>query len=217
MDLPEVVRKKIEIIFKHKALQELIQSIEEKKSASIDEIHSPIYHLFSGDLQNMKDLSEKLVYNGLDTKIPTLFISECVFIYLEPQYSDAIIHWAASNFEKSFFWLYEQIKPNDPFGSMMLNNLEKRGCPLLSIKKYPDLQSQIQRFQNLGWQFVQAFDMKTIYNTILEKKKVLRVAKLEMLDEFEEWDLIQEHYCIVWASNEKEKDSYWFHIKYKVT
>jgi tRNA wybutosine-synthesizing protein 4 len=52
-----------------------------------------------------------------------LWISECVLIYLETDKSDAIIKWCAE-FVNSSFWLYEQINPDDPFGRMMVDNLQ---------------------------------------------------------------------------------------------
>jgi len=70
---------------------------------------------------------------------------------LEPIYSSAIISWAAQEFSTSAFITYEQIKPDDQFGAVMLKNLENRGCSLLSIKEYPDLISQRKRFTTMGW------------------------------------------------------------------
>ncbi len=41
--------------------------------------------------------------------------------------------------------------------------------------------------------------MVQIYNTYLDKQEVQRVQKLEFLDEFEEWHLIQGHYFVLLA------------------
>ena len=57
-------------------------------------------------------------------RLPTLFISECVLIYLEVENSDAIIKWAASNFHAAAFVTYEQIRPHDSFGAIMIKNLQ---------------------------------------------------------------------------------------------
>jgi hypothetical protein len=38
--------------------------------------------------------------------------------------------------------IYEQILPHDPFGQTMINHLKSRGCPLLSVESWPDLQAQ---------------------------------------------------------------------------
>jgi O-methyltransferase involved in polyketide biosynthesis len=55
---------------------------------------------------------------------PTLFIAECVLIYLRPEHSDALIRWAAQSCESAVFITYEQIVPHDPFGQTMIRNLE---------------------------------------------------------------------------------------------
>ena len=41
--------------------------------------------------------------------------------------------------------------------------------------------------------------MYDIYNNILDKKDRDRIQRLELFDEYEDWKLIQQHYCIVWA------------------
>lgn len=55
--------------------------------------------------------------------VPTLFISECVLIYLPPQNGSAVIEWAAKTFPCGAFCTYEQINPDDPFGQVMVSNI----------------------------------------------------------------------------------------------
>jgi tRNA wybutosine-synthesizing protein 4 len=57
-------------------------------------------------------------------RVPTLFLSECVMIYMEPQHSQAIISWIRESLKTAFFCWYEQIRPNDPFGREMVANLK---------------------------------------------------------------------------------------------
>ena len=55
---------------------------------------------------------------------PTLFLSECVLIYMPVSKSKHIIDWIAKNFHNgAAFALYEQILPNDAFGKQMIKNL----------------------------------------------------------------------------------------------
>lgn len=56
--------------------------------------------------------------------LPTLFISECVLIYLAPEESQSILDWITANVQHSMFLLYEQILPDDTFGKVMLRNLK---------------------------------------------------------------------------------------------
>lgn len=58
--------------------------------------------------------------------LPTLLISECVLIYLDPVHSDAIVRWATDSLQLPVFVLYEQILPGDPFGEVMIRNLQVR-------------------------------------------------------------------------------------------
>lgn len=50
-------------------------------------------------------------------------MSECVLIYLKPDNGDSIINWVAETFPISSFCTYEQIKPYDAFGDVMVTNL----------------------------------------------------------------------------------------------
>ena len=44
-------------------------------------------------------------------------------------------------------------------------------------------------------------NMKNIQNNIINKEETKRIVKIEFLDELEEFNLIQEHYCISFGSN----------------
>jgi len=86
----------------------------------------------------------------------------------------------------------------------------------LGIFDYPDIPSLKKRFETLGYQNVEVYDMLTIYNNYLnpeERKRYVlfyrkiinnRVEKIEWLDEYEEWFLIQRHYYLALCSKFKE-------------
>ena len=88
-------------------------------------------------------LQATLVAAGIDFSLPTLFLSECVLVYLEPEDSCAIIAWAARQFKRSAFVTYEQIRPNDAFGQVMSRNLADRGYTLRGLSAFPDVASQV--------------------------------------------------------------------------
>lgn len=141
---------------------------------------------------------------GLDKSAPTLFLSECVLIYMAPEESARLIGWAAQNdFVSSYFVLYEQVEPHDQFGQAMLANLKARGCPLLSILEYATVALQEKRFLDLGWDSVQVWNMEKVYNGVVVKNREekSRVDSLEMMDELEEEILFHRHYCICLASH----------------
>ena len=73
------------------------------------EIHSGSYHLVASNLRNLANLEAKLSACGLDHGLPTLFISECVLVYIETEYTDKLIKWIADSFPTAFFVNYEQV------------------------------------------------------------------------------------------------------------
>ncbi|CAK0843308.1 unnamed protein product, partial [Prorocentrum cordatum] len=83
---------------------------------------------------------------------------------------------------------------------MMVENLAQRGCPLLSIHEYPTLQAQRERYLQRGWERCSLADMKEVYYKHLDQADVDRINKLELLDEFEEFHLIQQHYFFLAAT-----------------
>ena len=85
---------------------------------------SPSYMLVNADLRDVGMLGRKLAVAGVSFSRPTLFLSECVLVYLEPEESGAVIEWAASKFLSAAFLTYEQIHPHDAFGQIMMRHLE---------------------------------------------------------------------------------------------
>eukprot|EP01117_Protostelium_nocturnum_P013884 TRINITY_DN5224_c0_g1_i3.p1 TRINITY_DN5224_c0_g1~~TRINITY_DN5224_c0_g1_i3.p1 ORF type:complete len:272 (-),score=76.27 TRINITY_DN5224_c0_g1_i3:65-880(-) len=226
VDYGQVVSKKINAIKRNKTLLSIINGSEEnnenakkestengegRKETVMDRsfLHSEHYHIVSVDLNQVSKLEEALIECGIDKDAPTLFISECVLIYLKAELSDKIISWVSKDFPVSAFVTYEQIKPDDAFGRVMMDNLVKRGCPLLGASAYPTLQSQIDRYRNLGFQNSEGFDMLYVYDHLLDQKELQRIQKIEPFDEYEEWGLIQSHYSLLWAWQDKQNASFW--------
>jgi tRNA wybutosine-synthesizing protein 4 len=207
VDMPQVVQKKISIVANTLELRNLVSSQWDPEVRIVQEaghaaLHSPHYHLCSCDLRHPQQLRAAVESSGFDPTLPTLFVSECVLIYLEPEDGTALINWTASTFSHAAFLTYEQIHPHDPFGVVMLRNLEQRGCNLRSILAYPDKAAQTRRYQEAGWRGagqVEVWDMIQVYERLLDRAQVKRVERIEHLDELEEWRIIQSHYCIVFA------------------
>ena len=57
------------------------------------------------------------------TSLPTLFLSECVLIYIQPDAVNPTLQYLEETFTNNVIVVYEQIRPNYPFGSMMIRNL----------------------------------------------------------------------------------------------
>ncbi|KAI8985787.1 S-adenosyl-L-methionine-dependent methyltransferase [Pilobolus umbonatus] len=200
VDFPEITMKKAMCIKRKTELHQLLgdsDQVKIEKGGMI--LKGPSYCLLGGDLRNWPEVVKSLMESGLDTSIPTLFISECVFIYLNPNHSADILKWITNHMRNTMFVLYEQIKPNDAFGKMMIQNLKSRNIDLKGLESYPDLVDQENRFKELGWQYSKSVDINTIHDRYMDKNEFKRMAKLEILDELEEWRLLSAHYCITWA------------------
>jgi tRNA wybutosine-synthesizing protein 4 len=157
------------------------------------------YHLSTADVRDTAQCSRALEDAGWDPTEPTLVLAECVLVYLPPSDSAALLAWFASRSTHVALVAYEQIGPDDSFGRMMLDNLRRRGCPLLGLLGCPDLAAQVARCEAAGWDRTEADDLLTLYNRSLSPAERARVEGLERLDEMEEWNLMLSHYCAVLA------------------
>jgi len=78
----------------------------------------------------------------------------------------------------------------------MVENLENRGCQLLGIHDHPTLESQVTRMKVLLKQGdeqvkAEAIPMHHVYRDKLNAEgEKTRTDKIELFDEFEEWDLL---------------------------
>jgi tRNA wybutosine-synthesizing protein 4 len=76
--------------------------------------------------------------------------------------------------KNTMFVLYEQIKPDDAFGKMMIRNLKSRNIELKGIQAYPDLEHQEKRFIDLGWQAAKAVDINAIHDKYTSQEELSR-------------------------------------------
>ncbi|KAL1921332.1 uncharacterized protein VTP21DRAFT_11048 [Calcarisporiella thermophila] len=209
IDYPEITANKIAILRRNQELCRILGEDIRVESGGT-ELHTADFHIIPGDLRHWESkVVPSLVQAGLDLKLPTLFLSECVLIYLDPHDSDRIVEWVGNNMATSMFVVYEQILPNDAFGSVMIQNLKQRGLTLKGIHAYPTLECQRDRYLKRGWTYADSVDIEKIHDRHIDPVELTRISRLEMLDEFEEWRLLARHYCIAWAykaqSNEDSK------------
>jgi tRNA wybutosine-synthesizing protein 4 len=205
LDFQDVTQRKSVAIQHIPALFQTLQRGEDDgaKPAAVEincergEVLSSRYSLLPADLRDLDQVETALTRAGVDYSIPTFILAECVLVYMHPHQSDSLLNWLGHKFSKSpaaAMVLYEQVNPDDAFGKQMLMNLSVRGCPLLGIVS--SLEAHRERLKKAGWGRAEAKTMNEIYKTCLDGNDVRRIQKLEIFDEFEEWDLIQEHYCI---------------------
>ena len=163
--------------------------------------------LVGADLRDIPTLQARLQLAGVAWDVPTLLLSECVLVYLPPQQSTAVLAWAAGVFSGgAVVACYEQLHPDTAFGRVMVGHLEARGCGLLGLAAYPDVEGQRVRYvEEAGWDVYEGWDMLEVWRGWLEEEEVRRVEKVEGLDELEEWNLIQAHYHISMAAKRRRR------------
>ena len=183
-DFPDVIQQKKDILDLH------------IRKESMD----GVYRMVGVDLREGDVVMKELAAAGIDRNVPTLFLAECVLVYMETAYSNTLLRNIA--FPESMVIVYEQVNPHDAFGKQMMLNLRIRGCPLKGI--IDSLEAHKERMLRCGWQHASSEYMLTLFNTCIPRKEIERINRIEMLDEEEEWNLLLRHYCITWARNSKK-------------
>nr|CAH7752051.1 unnamed protein product [Callosobruchus chinensis] len=203
VDFPAVTAKKCYLIKRNKPLLDRIYDQDGEVKLSATDLHAGNYHCIGADIRNINQLEMKLHQAEVDFNRPTLFIAECVLVYIENECVNKLLSWISSKFKTGLFINYEMCNINDTFGDVMLGNLKARGCNMSGIAYCKNLDSQKLRFLNNGWQGTKAWDMVQIYYSIPDSER-LRIERLEFLDEKELLIQLFQHYCIClgWLSPE---------------
>lgn len=195
IDFAAVTSRKCHMIKKSKFLLDRIHDQDGEVKLSQTDLHAGRYHCMGADLRNLQQLEVKLQEAELDFSKPTLFIAECVLVYVEKECVNRLLAWLASKFKSALFVNYEMCNINDTFGDVMLGNLRARGCSLAGIAACKSLETQKNRFLSNNWSGAKAWDMVQVYHALpsLERQ---RIEKLEFLDEQELLIQLFQHYCI---------------------
>ncbi|KAJ3187577.1 carboxy methyl transferase for protein phosphatase 2A [Irineochytrium annulatum] len=200
VDFAEITSRKAMMIKKNKELTALL-------AAGGTELHTPSYCILSGDLRSFTTtIAPKLLTQGFSPSIPTLYLSECVLVYLPPESTTSILSWCSTATASSLFITYEQINPHDAFGRTMIDNLRMRNITLPGLDSCPSLAAHVERFKTSGFKGARAVSMKDAYDVHLSEEEKARVGKLEIFDEVEEWRMMGEHYCVSWGWNARTLD-----------
>ena len=195
----------------------------------------PQYSLLACDLRETAQLEEALIKVArLDPSLPTLFVSECVLVYLDPHEGDQLLKWTSDTFPDCGWVVYEQVNVDDPFGRTMVENLNLRGAPLLGLERYSNQEQQHARFLDAGFSHCVSRTMLWLCDRaenqqpaggqdaslrfLLSPEEWSGARRLEWLDEVEEWRLIQGHYLLLTAvqglqcAQDPEAQWSWHHV-----
>ncbi|KDQ52823.1 hypothetical protein JAAARDRAFT_137977 [Jaapia argillacea MUCL 33604] len=214
LDFPEVTTKKAMAIRKSK---ELSAVLGDRDAVHLEHggmaLHAPRYHLLPVDLRLPPTQALAPLFSGsssppiLSPTLPTLLLSECVFVYMSPTSSQALLRWFVDYFSSRSEAgasvlggvVYEMFGLGDPFGKVMLQNLKSRGVSLPGADPYPNKESLPNRFRQYSFTTSQALTLREIRTAFIPSTEQERISRLELLDEIEELELVLEHYAITWG------------------
>lgn len=197
VDFPTVTAKKCYNIKRNKHLLEKLNCEDGDIRLSPTDLHAANYHLIGVDLPNLDELFAKFKTSEVNFDLPTIFLTECVLVYMEPSNCFNLLRALSERFSSAAFINYEQVNMNDRFGEVMLSNLRARGCTLAGVESCLSLATQIGRFVDCGWT-AKAWDMIQVYGSLPAAERQ-RIERIEMLDERELLDQLFQHYCIAVA------------------
>lgn len=109
------------------------------------DLHAANYHVMGVDLRHVEEVETKLKQAEVDFSLPTIFLAECVLVYIEPVHCVNLLKWLSGHFPSAAFINYEQVNMTDRFGDVMLSNLRSRGCTLEGVDACLTLDTQIDR------------------------------------------------------------------------
>lgn len=109
------------------------------------DMHAANYHVMGVDLRHIEEVENKLKQAEVDFTLPTLFLAECVLVYVDSQPCSNLLKWLSSHFSSAMIVNYEQVAMNDRFGEVMLSNLRSRGCDLNGVEACQSLDTQVDR------------------------------------------------------------------------
>ena len=196
-DYKEIIDKKLKLISKSK---ELINIINKNKNN---------YHLINCDITNKKLFEESLNNIKSADNDLTIVICECLLVYIEEKITIEMISCLTNKFNNLYLLEYDLIGPDDPFGKEMVDNLKLRDIYLKGFNDVKNINDQINRLKKLNFEDINIVDMYHVYFKLLPLEERKRIEKLELMDEFEELNLLQRHACFGFASkckNDKFKN-----------
>lgn len=102
-----------------------------------------------------------------------------------------------------------------PFADTMLRHFEKLKTPLKSVRAYPTLQAQKERFVGLGWSHVDVQSLGSAWSSAeyLTEEDRRKLNEVEPFDEWEEFAIFGGHYCVVRSSMEASQSGETLHQK----
>lgn len=215
-DYGEITSRKIELIKKSKLLQSVLKSAQDNSEDLGFEVKannlyskSKDYYILECDITNYNKLNEQLCsVPDFDFTSPTIIIAECLLVYLKKETTHQMLQNFTMNFKNLVFLLYDLVGANDNFGKEMVINLLDRDIKLFGYEDVPDVGTQIDRLLKTGFTKAEVCDMLEYYVHCIPLEERKRIEHLEFVDEFEEFNLLQNHACFGYGTKLEDKFDY---------
>ncbi|KAF4120978.1 tRNA wybutosine-synthesizing protein 4 [Geosmithia morbida] len=205
VDYPDLMRKKRVLVRETPQLSQLLGPDASFSESDNDPvlIKSPAYCQIACDLRQLEMLRRTLASLVPLDQAEVLFVAEVSITYMDTPSTDSLIEWASS-IGKVEFCLLEQIipeGPEQPFAKTMLKHFDKLNTPIKSVRTYPSLESQRNRFQSRGWAHVDTWDLWETWldDSFVTPPERQELDAIEPFDEWEEFMLFGRHYCLLHA------------------
>ncbi|KZF19406.1 leucine carboxyl methyltransferase [Xylona heveae TC161] len=210
VDYPQLMERKREMIVASENLHGLLSHMEIGQPKEAVKLRSDQYLAVGCDLRQVDSL-EKILSKDLKlSDCIILCVAEVSITYMDIEAADAVIRWGAQ-YENIWFGLLEQIIPDGPehpFAKTMFQHFTKLNTPLKSVKKYPTLDAQKQRFVNAGWPLPFAESLWELWKkpSFLSSEQRKALDSIEPFDEWEEFALFASHYLLLIARKPSKLD-----------
>ncbi|KAJ1372723.1 hypothetical protein KIN20_034957, partial [Parelaphostrongylus tenuis] len=109
VDFSTVTAKKIRQIRRPGTPDLVTLFSEPPKEIQHSDLHCGDYNLVGADLRQWNEFKSKLDSVGIDTTLPTLFVAECVLVYMSVDQSAQLLKHISSCFDTVVFINYEQV------------------------------------------------------------------------------------------------------------
>jgi len=128
------------------------------------------YHLIGHNLCHAEELLDILKErHDFDPNVPTLFVMECVQMYLPEERGRKLLEIISKTCSIPLIVLFDPILLNDMFGVVMERNLTKAGLidTSTSLHHLRTLDSHLDRLIQCGFDLATGCDMAAAYESIL--------------------------------------------------
>lgn len=213
IDYADLMHRKRAVVLETPQLKELLGSSFEvsKSDKDILLLKSERYCQIGCDLRDLQALRHVLETLADLSQCPVLFVAEVSITYMDTESADRLLEWASS-VGKAEFCLLEQIMPygrGHPFAQTMLLHFDKLKTPPRSVRCYPTINDQSQRFKSRGWPSVRIWDLWDAWSCgeFVNVQERVALDDIEPFDEWEEFMLFARHYFVLHASAIGEEDA----------